>query len=1469
VLRPRPSRVLLLLPTSPPALDPRAQPPTYPFPHRYGAVLSLGAGATGFLHKKHWAAETKPPPRWRPVLAATLSPTERGRPMQLGSVSATRKPLGVNAPLGFDNLVPGLLVNASVAGVLADGVRVSFCGGFEGSIAASQLGPLAGPNWAKEVATGSKLLTRLLWLNPAKKTAALSHVEHLTAVESAYAPPALAGEHVRCRVLLVTKEGAVVACAKTSQEADEEGDDKEEESGELNARGWLGPADVLDLQTGQKPADSLRKLSAGASLSAVVTGVDSLAGRLLLSGRASVLKRAAPPVEPPSAGDVVEATVIRLGPTGARLRLGGAVGGSLLGRVPRAHISDEVSLKKPEATLKLGQPVRALVLQAAAAAGAESDDPSSSSSPAAVPMLTLSLKPSLVESTLPRYAAYADAAAGTSSHGVVESVKPTAVLVSFLNGVKGVVYGSELRATLGAVWDADPLSCYAVGQALKARVLRCEPTKARLVLSLLSAEEAATKPAALAAPGAERGAAAAYPPGAAVALRAGELVHGSVAGWQDAAAKKEAGGGEAGVWVALDAGGHGWLPLSQLGDVGALLPLWKSALQPGARLPPLLVLLVQPKALGGTGRATLSAKPSLHAALAAGRLPTSAAEAGAGGRQLLCGWVAKLKRDGAYIGFAGSLRGYAPAAAISDASSDALALLSPGQSVLALSSGVADAAAGERTLALSLRHDALCTAAEAEAAAGMPAAAAAAGLAAAAAEAAGPALPPLCGSFLAERWGVAAARAAAAEGDAREEDEEDEEERAEAAAEVAAALGSASDDGLSTETLRALRSLRVGALVELTKAGSSLVASLPGGITVSARSEAALKLKKGEAARAVVLDADPLGGCVHVSAEPELVAAAEADAADAAPKKKKRAAEAASAAAEGLLRLRVGAKVTGEVVLSRPGLLVLSLPKFGRALGVASHHALWSAAGASAEALAAEASRYATGQKVKLIVAALPEEAADDADAETPPSPLPLLLSVVGAPVASAAGAPAGASVSSAKTGRVLGPIRRAADARPGAHALAKVVGVSATEMTLVLDKKGAVRGRVHLTELVAAGQQATLPASAPAEPIHVVVLGGGKGAPVGGVIECTMRPADVSGGSGRGAPRTSTAELVPGQIVTGWVRDATDKAVWVCLSHRSTGRLPAAEASSDAAVVADLAAHFKVGMPLTARVVSVKSADAEGGSKLRLTLSLFLNPEASAANRAALEAAGGGADGEVAEAPAEGTIVRVHIKCLRPGRGADVTLEGGVVGRVHITEVCDAWEAAPLQLLAKAKRLKGAAATGKTEVTGSAAKKAHKAVVLRTGVGDKGKARVEVSLRASSLKAYGDAPGEHARPMFASELSEGALVRGYVKEASARGAFISLSRELEGFVALRLLSDGFVDKDEVAALLPVGTLVVARVVKLAEGGANALPSLSLRQSDVEGGAMKKKLRFEDLSAGLVLSGVVRKVVCIYIYIYI
>ena len=218
-------------------------------------------------------------------------------------------------------------------------------------------------------------------------------------------------------------------------------------------------------------------------------------------------------------------------------------------------------------------------------------------------------------------------------------------------------------------------------------------------------------------------------------------------------------------------------------------------------------------------------------------------------------------------------------------------------------------------------------------------------------------------------------------------------------------------------------------------------------------------------------------------------------------------------------------------------------------------------------------------------------------------------------------------------------------------------------------------------------------------------------------------------------------------------------------------------------------------------------------------------------------------ADGGDGAATAVGSVVPVRVVRARPGVGVDVQLSGGIVGRAHLTELCDEWVEEPTAHLPP-----GTIATA--------------VVVARRG------RAVDVSLRPAAVRAESTGTADaHARPVAASELEAGELARGYVKAVSERGVFVSLSRTLEAFVGLKQVSDAFVPCDALPQLLPVGRLVVGRLMADddANGGGGRLRRLSLRRSDVDGTVYEPEaaaggLTFDDLYMGRVVAGRVRAV---------
>ncbi|XP_037545618.1 protein RRP5 homolog [Nematolebias whitei] len=171
------------------------------------------------------------------------------------------------------------------------------------------------------------------------------------------------------------------------------------------------------------------------------------------------------------AGQLVEGTVSVLMSHGMLVH----VTDHIKGLVPRTHLSD-ISLSNPEKKYVEGMKVTCRVL---------SVDVENKK-------LYLSRKKTLVESTLPLFLSYSDARPGRVSHGFIVCIKDFGCIVRFYNNVKGLVPLREL--------SADPISSpqelFYVGQVLKTKVLQCEPEKARMLLSFKTEVEGETEEAA-------------------------------------------------------------------------------------------------------------------------------------------------------------------------------------------------------------------------------------------------------------------------------------------------------------------------------------------------------------------------------------------------------------------------------------------------------------------------------------------------------------------------------------------------------------------------------------------------------------------------------------------------------------------------------------------------------------------------------------------------------------------------------------------------------------------------------------------------------------------------------------------------------------------------------------------------------------------------------------------------------------
>lgn len=186
-----------------------------------------------------------------------------------------------------------------------------------------------------------------------------------------------------------------------------------------------------------------------------------LDGVAIVSLQPSVLEKPYMKYSDLKVGEIVEGSVERFGDFGMIVTLTDAI----RGLCPRLHLSDvRAIMKQPRKKYKEGSKVKCRVLNLV---------PSQK-------QLLLSCKKSLVHSTTETLTSYTQAMPGGIHQGVITSVHGYGCIVHFYNRVRGLVLKSELSSTQSI---PDPTTTFWVGQPVECRVLKCDPSNEKLLLS--------------------------------------------------------------------------------------------------------------------------------------------------------------------------------------------------------------------------------------------------------------------------------------------------------------------------------------------------------------------------------------------------------------------------------------------------------------------------------------------------------------------------------------------------------------------------------------------------------------------------------------------------------------------------------------------------------------------------------------------------------------------------------------------------------------------------------------------------------------------------------------------------------------------------------------------------------------------------------------------------------------------------
>ncbi|KAM9314482.1 protein RRP5 homolog [Pholidichthys leucotaenia] len=415
----------------------------------YGCIVDIGvSGTKAFLPKKNIKGQHQNSEELKVgqyLLSQVEEVNNEGRVVQLSINPSTITHALAEPKQGWNliNLLPGLLVKATIKEVTKHGLLVDFLSSFNGQVDFLHMDPGRESSYAK----GAQVKARVLYIDSSARLVALSLRSHLVNLETRVDPtPA---EH--------DWTGEVVSGCKMTAMHHMSG-------------GMLELPDKTvtfvhrnHLKESNEPANENR-VFAKPEHTCRILNFSPVEQIYFATLRQSVIEKPFFRYHDLQAGQVVEGTVSVLLNHGMLVHLSD----NIKGLVPRTHLSDIV-LQNPAKKYAEGMKVKCRVL---------SVDPENKK-------LYLTRKKAMVESPLPLFLSYHDARPGCVSHGYIVTIKKFGCIVRFYNNVTGLVPINELSSEPIIA----PEDVFYVGQVLKARVLQCDPKRENMVLSFKTVAE--------------------------------------------------------------------------------------------------------------------------------------------------------------------------------------------------------------------------------------------------------------------------------------------------------------------------------------------------------------------------------------------------------------------------------------------------------------------------------------------------------------------------------------------------------------------------------------------------------------------------------------------------------------------------------------------------------------------------------------------------------------------------------------------------------------------------------------------------------------------------------------------------------------------------------------------------------------------------------------------------------------------
>jgi len=402
-------------------------------------------------------------------------------------------------------------------------------------------------------------------------------------------------------------------------------------------------------------------------------------------------------------------------------------------------------------------------------------------------------------------------------------------------------------------------------------------------------------------------------------------------------------------------------------------------------------------------------------------------------------------------------------------------------------------------------------------------------------------------------------------------------------------------------------------------------------------------------------------------------------------------------------------------------------------------------------------------------------------------------------------------------------------DLIPGREIKARIKGVKKTQINMTLGSN--LKGRIHITEVYDKYEDIKdtskpLAGFKAGQVISCRVIGilnakGYKYLPLTHknpisqtTIELSVKPSRMAlEPNTMGEPILGINDVKVDSFMVGAVANVTDNAVWMAVSPQLLGRVDLSELSNDINVVNDYKKHFLEGQIYPCYILNKNT------KKGLLDISI----------RNAVE---GKKEKKNMDNVKVGDILMGKVIKVQEGKGVNVKINNGLIGRAFITDINDVFEKNPT------KDLK----VGQVVST----------YVLNV---DKNNKQLDLSLRKSRItKEECTDKNAAADVQTLDDIEEGMVVYGYIKHVSDKGCFVALSSHLDARVKIAELSDLFVK--EWKTLVSVGQLVKGKVIAIDKP--NKRVELTLKESIVSPETAKKVIQWSDLSKGQKVTGTIK-----------